>query len=126
MNVLSRIALVFVAGITTALFVSGCGCDSSSAPIEYRNGNVVVDCTSASDCPYGSVCAIPAQAGCDNGDPGQAGGTCVMPTPMSDSCVPVQQLACDCSNVTISWQTGCAGLPDNTAPAFISSMGPCQ
>jgi hypothetical protein len=28
--------------------------------------------------------------------------------------------------VTISWQTGCAGLPDNSAPAPILHMGPCN
>jgi hypothetical protein len=125
MNAWSRIALVLVAALGTAAFVSGCGCDPSSGPILYKDGAPIVSCSQEDDCPTGSVCAVPAQIGCNAFGPAAASGTCVMPTVASASCTPAPQLACDCNGVTIKWETGCAGLPDNTAPALIAHTGAC-
>jgi hypothetical protein len=112
MSLLSRFALP-VLSLALTVLASGC-CDPSSGPVTNA-----VFCSTEADCPSGSVCAYAVDQACS------AAGQCAPLQEATEGCTSVQQIACDCSGQTVSWSSGCAGLPEGQAPAPIAHANPC-
>jgi hypothetical protein len=106
------LALLLVA-ITALALESGCiGMGCGGAPNE-------VTCTTDEQCPTGSRCGFYESDACG------ATGMCEVVSAASESCSAQDVVGCGCDGADVTWQSGCSGLPEGSAPAPISHMGSC-
>jgi hypothetical protein len=96
--------------------------DSKSSPPDEDGcgGPIDIHCTTNDQCPEGSTCEYFVAEECN------ATGMCVASAAGAATCGAITTVeACGCDGKDVTWQGGCGGIPEGSAPFPVAHIGSC-